>query len=132
PLPSPLGGGRGNWSLTGQWLGGGLFVRAGQEGSGRGWRFGLIVQYHQRMEFHLAVVVEAGARRDDVAHDDVFLEAAQVINARHGGGFGEDTGGVLEGGSAEEALGFERGYGDAKEDGLGFAGFSGDFLDALV
>src|SRR5437867_470777 len=86
----------------------------------------------QRLETHFAVVIEAGAGRDDVAHDDVLLEAVQVIDTAHGRGFGQDARGVLEGGGAEEGLGFERGLGDAEQDGLGLGGLAAHFLDAVV
>jgi len=43
----------------------------------------------------VAVAFEPGARRDQAAHDDVFLEAAQVIHLAGDGGFGEDARGLL-------------------------------------
>src|SRR6266511_6072514 len=46
----------------------------------------------------------AGARRDQLANDDVFLQTEQpVLCAIHSGG-GQDTGGLLERGRREEAL----------------------------
>ncbi len=48
-------------------------------------------------ELDLAHRREAGAGRDEVTHDDVFLEAAQAIDLAQRGRFGEDAGGVLEG-----------------------------------
>src|SRR6266540_3742151 len=86
----------------------------------------------QRLEGHFAVMIEAGSSRDDVAHDDVFFEAVQVVDAAHGCGFGQDARGVLEGGGAEEGLGFERSLGDAEQDGLGLGGLAAHFLDAVV
>src|SRR5437899_4489878 len=74
-------------------------------------RFGLgfFLELDERLEVHLAMMIEAGAGRNDVAHDDVFLEAAQVIDASTCGSLGEDTGGILERGGAEETFGLERG-----------------------
>ena len=74
--------------------------------------------------FHLDVAVEgeAGAAGDEVAEDDVFLEAAQLVDAAHGGGLGEDAGGVLEGGRGDEGVGLEGGLGDAQEGGFAFGG----------
>ena len=43
---------------------------------GRLFRLGFIRDFHERLEHDPAVMVEAGARRDDMSHDDVFLEAA--------------------------------------------------------
>ena len=68
------------------------------------------------LELRLAVVIESSASGDQVTHDDVFLEAAEVIDAAQGRGFGEDTGGVLERCGGDERVGFQRGFGDAKED----------------
>src|SRR5262249_25420966 len=79
---------------------------------GRGWglffRSRLVLDdFDEWLESHLAVMIEAGARGDDVTHDHVLLEPAQVIDAGARGSFGQDTRGVLEGSRAEEALGFE-------------------------
>ncbi len=68
-------------------------------------------------EQHLAVHVETGAGRDDVAHDDVFLEPAQVVHLGTGGRLGQHAGRVLERRRAEETLGFERRLGDAEQHG---------------
>src|SRR6266581_696319 len=97
-----------------------------------GFRGGFALRFHERIELGLAMEAEAGAGRDDVPHDDVFLEAAQVINAGHGRGFGQHARGVLEGGGAQETLGFERGLGDAQQDGLGLRGLAAHFVHALV
>ena len=48
-------------------------------------------------ELDLAHRREAGAGRDEVTHDDVFLEAAQVVDLAQRRRFGEDARGVLEG-----------------------------------
>src|SRR6266849_6160794 len=101
-------------------------------GHRRGFGGGFPRRFDQRIEFGLAMEAEAGAGRDDVPHNDVFLEAAQVINPGHGRGFGQDARGVLEGGGAEEALGFERGFGDAQQHRLGLRRLAAHFVHALV
>ncbi len=108
------------------------FRRRQGGGGGRLLGLGFFLDLDQGFEADLAVVVEAGAGRDDVAHDDVFLEAAQIINAGAGGGLGQHAGGVLEGSGAEETLGFERGLGDAQQDGLGLGRLAAHLFDALV
>ena len=59
------------------------------------------------LELRLAVVIESGAGGDEVSHDDVFLETAEVIDSAKSRGFGEDTGGVLEGSGGDERVGFQ-------------------------
>src|SRR5271156_520166 len=49
-----------------------------QEGVGRLFRLRLVGNFNQWFETRLAVVVVTCAGRDDVAHDDIFLEAAQI------------------------------------------------------
>ena len=56
--------------------------------------------------------VEAGAGRDEVAEDDVLLEADQVIDLAGQGGLGEDLGGLLEAGGRDEAIRLHRRLGD--------------------
>ena len=103
-----------------------------EAGERDGLRLGFFLNLDQRLEPDLAMMIKAGARRDDVPHDDVFLEPTQVIHAGASGSLGEDTGGVLEGSGAEEALGFERGLGDAEQDRLGLGRLAAHALDALV
>ena len=45
---------------------------------------GLFRDFDQRFEPHLAVMIETGAGRNDVTHDHVLLEAAQIIDTRPG------------------------------------------------
>ncbi len=66
------------------------------------------------LALRLAVVMESGAGGDEVTHDDVFLEAAEVIDSAQGRCFGEDTGGVLERCGGDEGVGFQRGLDDAE------------------
>src|ERR1700694_350899 len=74
----------------------------------------------------------ARARRNQVTHDDVFLEALQVVHLAKRRGVGEDACRLLEGGGGDEALGLERSLGDAQQDRLGLGGFAAGGVDALV
>ena len=47
-------------------------------------------------QLDLAMRRESRSRRDQVTHDDVFLESAQVIDFAQRGRFGEHAGRVLE------------------------------------
>ena len=77
------------------------------------------------------VLRETGAGRNQVTHDDVFLEAAQMIDLAQRGRFGENAGRVLERGRGDEAVGFERGLGDAEQARAASAGLP-PFLDDLL
>ena len=55
-----------------------------------------------RDELQIAVHREASAARDEVAEDDVLLEAAEFVHAAHRRGLGEDAGRVLEGRGRDE------------------------------
>ena len=59
-----------------------------------------------------------GAGRDQLADDDVLLQAEQVVLAGDRR-LGEHAGGLLEGGRRQEALGVQRGLGDAQQHRLG-------------
>src|SRR5208282_3111384 len=91
-----------------------------------------VFDINQHFKARLAVHIKSGARRNDVAHDDVFLEAAQRIHARPRGRLGEHTSRVLERRGTEEAVGFERRLGDAQQHRRGFGGFAAHLLDALI
>src|SRR6478609_4760135 len=86
----------------------------------------------RQRDLELLVSREARARRDQVTHDDVFLKAAQGVDLAQRRGVGEDARRLLEGGGRDEALGLERGLGDAQQDRLGLGGFAAGSLDALV
>src|SRR5262249_657455 len=106
-------------------------------GGGRRWGGYLLslrffLELDQWLEPHLAVMVKPGAGWDNVTHDDVLLEAAQVIDPGARGGLGEHTCGILERGSAEEALGFDGGFGNTRQNWLRFGGFATHLLDALI
>ena len=66
-------------------------------------------------QLDVAVPLEAGAGGNQAAHDDVFLEAAQVIHLAGDGGFGEDARGLLEAGGGDEGIRRERRLGDAEQ-----------------
>ena len=74
----------------------------------------------------------AGAGRDELADDDVLLEADQVVLGAVDGGLGEHPGRLLEGRRGEEAGGVERGLGHAEEHGLGRGGLAALGQDAVV
>ena len=50
-------------------------LRGSQGWGGLLLRFGLFLDLDQRLEPHLAMMIEAGAGRNNVTHDHVFLEA---------------------------------------------------------
>ena len=76
--------------------------------------------------------VVAGACGDDVAHDDVLFEATEIINLGHGGGFGQNPGGVLERRGTQETLGLQRCLRDSQQHGRGFRRLSAHLLDPVV
>src|SRR5207253_55013 len=61
---------------------------------------------------------ETGARGDELADDDVLLEAQEPVLLAHDRGLGEDARRLLEGGGSEEARGRERRLRDAEQDRL--------------
>src|SRR5690606_17562800 len=70
----------------------------------------------------------AGARRDQAADDDVFLQAFQRVLLAVDGSLGQDAGGLLERGRRDEAAGLQRRLGDAQQDRL----HGGDAAAALL
>ena len=80
----------------------------------------------------MPVLGKARAGRYQVTHDHVLLEAFEHIHLAEGRRVGEDAGRLLEGGRRDEALGLERGLGDAKEDRLGLCGLAARLLDPTV
>src|SRR5208282_3817733 len=66
-------------------------------------------------ELDVAVALEARARRDEPAHDDVLLQAAEVIHLPRDRRFGKDARGLLETCRGDEGIGGERRLGNAKE-----------------
>src|SRR5579871_4244921 len=70
---------------------------------------------HFRQQLNAAVVLETRTGRDEAAHDDVFLQTAQVIDLARNGGFGEYARGFLEARGRDERVGRERRLGDTEE-----------------
>jgi hypothetical protein len=58
--------------------------------------------------------VDLGTGRDQLANDDVLFEAEEAVYLAAYRSLGEDTRRLLEGGGGEEALGVQRGLGDAE------------------
>src|ERR687893_1040011 len=64
----------------------------------------------------LPVAGQARGGGDELADNDVLLEAGQAVLLALDGPVGEDAGGLLEGGRGEEAVRGERGLRDAEQD----------------
>src|SRR3954454_5411529 len=75
-----------------------------------------------RLGGHVAVLRHAGPRGDQLADDDVLLEALEAVVLALDRGFREDSRRLLEGGGGEPRLGRERGLGDAHELGPALGG----------
>src|SRR5438105_1939177 len=58
-------------------------------------------QFHFCQKLEVAVPFEAGARRNQPAHDDVFLQAAELVDSSANRRLGEDARGLLEGSSRD-------------------------------
>src|ERR1700722_2156511 len=71
---------------------------------------------HFRQQLNAAVVLETRASRDEAAHDDVFFQAAQVIDLAGNSGFGEYARGFLEARGRDERVGRERRLGDTEKE----------------
>src|SRR4029077_6606326 len=87
---------------------------------------------HFREQLNAAVVFEARARGDEAAHDDVFLEAAEIVHLAGDGRFGEDAGSLLEARGGDERIGRERCLGDAKEERTARSGAAAVGDNAIV
>ena len=66
---------------------------------------------------NIAVALHAGTRRQELADNDILLEAEQRIALALDGGVGEDSCGLLEGRCRKEGLGCEGGLCDTHEHG---------------
>src|SRR6266545_1326464 len=82
--------------------------------------FGLLHRVNGRLHLDVEVLVvrEPGAGGDEPAHDDVLLEAAEVVDLAADGGLGEHLRRLLEGRRRDERLGRERRLGDAEQQRL--------------
>src|SRR5438445_310268 len=101
------------------------------------WGTGVLEDPHPRPLPHAGAVIAKGAcvgvrDGDQVAEDDVFLEADQGIDRAREGGFGEDLGGLLEAGGADEGFGLQARLGDAEEEGLGAGGLGAFALGGVL
>ena len=68
------------------------------------------------------MTLEAGTGRDKTTDDDVLFETAQPVFLTFHRCFRQDSGGFLEGGRRDEALGVQGGFGDTEQNvGLGGA-----------
>src|SRR5215471_10609062 len=83
-------------------------------------------------DVQLLVRGEARSRRDQAAHDDVLLQAAEVVLLAANRSFGEHLRRLLEGGRADERLGREARLRDAEEQGLRDRRATAALDDALV
>src|SRR5438132_156113 len=71
-----------------------------------------------RFQLQPAIIRHAGPGRNQVADDDVLLEAPQVVHLALDRGLGQHARRLLEGGRRDEAVGRERGLGDAEQERL--------------
>ena len=69
----------------------------------------------------LIKATEASAGRDETTNDHVLLETAQPIALALNRGFRQHTGGLLEGGRRDEAVGVQRGLGDTQQNRCEFS-----------
>src|SRR5665213_4410956 len=97
-------------------------------------RLGLVYQLRAegKADLEVPVLGQACARRYQVTHDHVLLEALEEVHLAESRGVGEDARRLLEGGRGDEALRLERRLGDAKEDRLGLGRLSARLLDPMV
>src|SRR5438477_1613078 len=72
-----------------------------------------------RADLDRAVALEAGRRRDELADDDVLLQAEQTVDLALDRGVGQHLRRLLEGGRREEGLGRERCLRDPEDQRLG-------------
>src|SRR5262245_38178442 len=82
-------------------------------------------------QFELPMFGETRSGRYQVAHDHVFLEAAQPIDFAERSRFGKNTCGILERSCRNEAVRFQRSLSDAEQHRNGLrrlAAFLHDFL----
>src|SRR5260370_41802546 len=71
---------------------------------------------HLRQKLDAAVMLEARTSRDEPAHNDVFLKAAEVVDLARHCCFRKNAGGLLEAGSGDKGVGRGRRLGETKEE----------------
>ena len=88
-----------------------------------------------RFHFNLAVTGESGAGGNEMAHNDVFLEAFQGIGLAEGGCFRQNARGILERCRGNEGFRFQGGLRDTEQNGFGCGRLAalgyGLFIDAV-
>ena len=77
-----------------------------------------------RLDLNPAVALETGRRRDQLADDDVLLEAVQAVDLALERRVGQHLRGLLEGGRGQERVGVQRGLRDPEDDLLGLRGLA--------
>src|SRR5947199_173230 len=80
----------------------------------------------------LAVLRKSGACRNQMAHDDIFLKSAKTIDFAKCRRLGEHAGCILERGSRDKAIGFERSFRDPEKHRRGFGRLSTLLNHALI
>src|SRR5271157_4933386 len=85
-----------------------------------------------KADLEVPVLGQARARRYQVAHDHVLLEALEQVDLSERGGVRQDARRLLERRGRDEAFRLERGLGDSKEDGLGLGRLSARLLYPAV
>src|SRR5258708_3968427 len=75
---------------------------------------------------------EARTGRDEAAHNDVFLEAAEIVHLAGDGRFREDAGGLLEARGGDERIRRERRLGDTEEERTARCGAAAIRDDAII
>src|SRR6267154_3146391 len=110
------------WLAFRSGVGFGILLQEVERSSFFGGEFGGLGNFHDRsrrrhfrQQLNAAVVLEPGSRRNEAAHDDVFLQASQVIDFAGDRRFREDAGGLLEASGGDERVGRQRRLGDTEE-----------------
>src|SRR6185312_12891858 len=91
----------------------GVVLRFGVAAGREGRRAGVVGRLDPDVPVHL----HAGTGRDELADDDVLLQAQERVRLGVDGRVGQHPGGLLEGGRRQPRLGGQRRLGDAHQDG---------------
>src|SRR5215472_5213399 len=70
---------------------------------------------HFRQQLNVAVVLETCTGGNEAAHNDVFLEAAEIVHLAGDGRFGKHARGFLEAGRGDKRIGRQRRLGDPEQ-----------------
>src|SRR5579885_450513 len=93
---------------------------------------GAVRRHPLQLDLEAIVGRQARACGNQPPHDHVFLESNQAIDLAVDGRFGQHPGGLLERGRRDEALGRQRGLGDAEQERLADGRFAAVHQDAGV